>query len=227
MAACGAKAGKYHYYTCQSYVKMGPGHCKQKLLNAEKLEALMVKTLKERVLTEDNVKKFLLYVNEEVNLFIKDYAVKIATLKSSIEEKRERRRKLYNTIETGTLNYTDVAPRIKELNDEVALLTAEIQEIESQKTQQDPVILSDEELRPYVLDLQETLMKGSIVERKSFMRTFIKEIRVDYPRLEVEYTIPLPIPKLVVSEQGESNYKETPSTEEVLCMYQIGSPNRI
>ncbi len=55
-------------------------------------------------------------------------------------------------------------------------------------------------------------MKGSIVERKSFMRTFIKEIRVDYPRLEVEYTIPLPVPN-----------KETPSAEEVLCMYQIGS----
>ena len=162
------------------------------------------------------MKKFLLFVNEEVNLFIKDYAVKIATLQSSLEEKRERRRKLYNTIETGTLNYSDVAPRIKELNDEVDLLTAEIQEIESQKTQQDPIMLSDEELRPYVLDLKETLMKGSIVERKSFMRTFIKEIRVDYPRLEVEYTIPLPIPN-----------KETPSTEEVLCMYQIGSPNRI
>ena len=104
----------------------------------------MVKTLKERVLTEDNVKKFLLFVNEEVNLFIKDYAVKIATLQSSIEEKRERRRKLYNTIETGTLNYSDVAPRIKELNEEVDLLTAEIQEIESQKTQQYPIILSDE-----------------------------------------------------------------------------------
>lgn len=166
-----------------------------------------------------------------MNLFIKDYAVKIATLQSSIEEKRERRRKLYNTIETGTLNYSDVAPRIKELNDEVDLLTAEIQEIESQKTQQDPIMLSDEELRPYVLDLKETLMKGSIVERKSFMRTFIKEIRVDYPRLEVEYTIPLPVPNNTppyrIGGCASSRSKETPSKEEVLCMYQIGSPNRI
>ena len=110
-------------------------------------------------------------------------------------------------------------------------MTAEIQEIESQKTQQDPIILTDEELRPYVLDLKETLMKGSIVERKSFMRTFIKEIRVDYPRLEVEYTIPLPIPNNTppyrIGGCVSSWNKETPSTEEVLCMYQIGSPNRI
>jgi hypothetical protein len=55
-------------------------------------------------------------------------------------------------------------------------------------------VLTDEEIRPYVLNLQETLMKDSFVERKSFMRTFIKEIRIDYPKAEVEYTIPLRIP---------------------------------
>ena len=190
---------------------MGPGHCGQKLLNAEKLEAFIVKTLKERVLTEENVKKFLLFVNEEVNLFVRDYATKIANLQANLKEKRERRRKLYNTIETGTLNYSDVAPRIKELNDEIDLLTAEIQEIEAQKTHQEPIVLSDEEIRPYVLGLQ--------------------EICVDYPRLEVEYTIPLRIPDNTppyrIGGCVSSRNKGTPSKEEVLCMYQIGSPNEI
>jgi hypothetical protein len=90
-------------------------------------------------------------------------------------------------------------------------------------------VLSDEELRPYVLDLKETLMTGSIVERKSFMRTFIKEIRIDYPRAEVEYTIPLRIPNNTppyrIGGCASFQSKETPSKEEVLCMYQIGSPN--
>jgi hypothetical protein len=73
--------------------------------------------------------------------------------------------------------------------------------------------MTDAELRPYVLDLQETLMKGTILERKSFIRTFVKEIRIDYPNLELEYTIPLFIPS-----------KRTSSTEEVLSLQQIGSP---
>ena len=76
--------------------------------------------------------------------------------------------------------------------------------------------MTDVQIRPYVKDLRETLIKGKICERKRFLRTFIKQIAVDYPRLEIEYTIPLPIP-----------HKETPSNEEVLCMHQIGSPNRI
>ncbi len=71
-------------------------------------------------------------------------------------------------------------------------------------------------LRTYVLDLQESLMKGTILERKCFIRTFVKQISIDYPNLELEYTIPLPIPN-----------KETSSKEEVLCMQQIGSPNRV
>ena len=101
------------------------------------------------------------------------------------------------------LNHWQAAPRIKELNDEVDLLTAEIQEIESKKTQQDPIMLSDEELMPYVLDLKETLMKCSIVD------------------------VPNNTPPYRIGGCASSQSKETPSTEEVLCMYQIGSPNRI
>jgi hypothetical protein len=43
----------------------------------------------------------------------------------------------------------------------------------------------------YVDDLQETLLKGSISEKKGFLRSFIKEISIDYPTLEIECTLPL------------------------------------
>jgi len=213
MAACGAKAGKYHYYTCQKYVKMGPSYCNQKLLNADKMEPFIIKTLKERVLTEENIKSLFIMVNEEMQLFDKNSADEIAVLKSTLEDKRERRRKLYNTIEAGDLDYSDIAPRLKELNEELDAITAKIQSLEGREAQKEPVLMTDAELRPYVLDLQETLMKGTILERKSFIRTFVKEIRIDYPNLELEYTIPLFIPS-----------KRTSSTEEVLSLQQIGSP---
>lgn len=213
MAACGAKSGRYHYYTCQRYVKMGPGHCAQKLLNAEKLESFIVKTLRERVLTEENIRKLLLMVNEELNLFDRDYENRLSALKESLAEKHKRRRNLYSTIEDGNLDYSDIAPRLKELNDEIEAISSEIQEIEAQKSQSRIPPVTDIELQPYVQDLQETLLKGSITERKGFIRTFIKEIRIDYPNIWIEYTLPLPIPN-----------KETPSNEEVLCFIQNGSP---
>lgn len=213
MAACGAKSGKYHYYTCQKYVKMGPKYCAQKLLRADKLESFVISILKERVLTEENIRGLFLLVNEEMALFDKNSANEIATLKSMLEDKKDRRRKLYNTIETGDLNYTDIAPRVKELNEEIDALTGKIVDLEQKGAQKQPIAVTDAEFRPYVLDLQEALMKGTILERKCFIRTFVKQIMIDYPNLELEYTIPLPVPN-----------KETSSKEEVLCMQQIGSP---
>ena len=216
MAACGAKSGQYHYYTCQSYVKMGRKHCNQKLLRADKLEAFIVKTLQERVLTEENIKDLLLQVNEKLRLFSTDSGQQILTLKGSIEDKQEKHRNLYQVIEKGQLDFSDVAPRLKELNEEIETMTAKIQEIEFKQTQTQSIQITDVELRPYVLDLQETLVKGSIIQRKSFIRTFVKQIAIDYPNVDLEYTIPLPVPN-----------KETPSSEEVLSLQQFGSPNRI
>lgn len=216
MAACGAKSGQYHYYTCQRYVKMGPQYCKQKLLNAEKLESFIVKTLRERVLTEENIKNLLIRVNDEMNLFEQDYETQLAVLQNTLADKQERRRNLYKTIEDGTLDFSDIAPRLKELNDEIQSLTDKTQELEIRKELKQPIPVTDIELRPYVLSLQEALGTGSITERKGFLRTFIKEIRVEYPNLVIEYTLPLRTPN-----------KETPSNEEVLCFIQSGDPNGI
>ncbi len=66
-------------------------------------------------------------------------------------------------------------------------------------------------MKPYIDDLHETLMTGSIAERKGFIRSFVKQITVDYPKLEMEYTFPLPI-----------NKTDRTSTEEVLSMRQSG-----
>lgn len=101
---------------------------------------------------------------------------------------------LYQVIEKGQLDFSDVAPRLKELNEEIETLKARIQEIKLKKARSQNIQITGEELRPYVLDLQETLVKGSIVQRKSFIRTFVKQIAIDYPHVELEYTIPLPVP---------------------------------
>ncbi len=131
-------------------------------------------------------------------------------------EKQERRRNLYKTIEAGTLDFSDMTPRLKELNDEIQSLTDKIQEMEIRKNLQQPIPATDLDLTPYVSSLQEALITGSITERKGFLRTFIKEIRIDYPNLVITYTLPLRVPQ-----------KETPSNEEVLCFVQSGDPSGI
>ena len=70
-------------------------------------------------------------------------------------------------------------------------------------------------VKAHVADLKALLSKGSIVEQKSFLRSFIKRIKVSLPRIVVDYTIPL------VAGEAES------ATSEVLSMGGSGTPGRI
>jgi len=69
-------------------------------------------------------------------------------------------------------------------------------------------------LKDYVQNLAELLSKGSIVEQKSFLRSFIEGIVVNHPEVEVFYNIPI------------MNNKGTPSKREILPMLQTGSSGR-
>ena len=149
---------------------MGKKYCDQKLIPAAKLEPFIVELIKERVLTKSNVKKLLKLVNAELKTFEKEYSTKTGLIDSTLAEKIKRRRKLYNSIETGKISLDDIAPRIKELNDEIELLKTERDMLEERFEQEQQIIISEEQLTPYVEDLHETLMKGSLSERKSFIR---------------------------------------------------------
>ena len=66
-------------------------------------------------------------------------------------------------------------------------------------------------LKAYVQDLADLLSKGSIVEQKSFLRSFIERIVVNHPEAEVFYNIP------IINNKGRT------AKSEVLPMLQIGS----
>jgi hypothetical protein len=70
-------------------------------------------------------------------------------------------------------------------------------------------------VRAYVEDLKALLSKGSIVEQKSFLRSFVKRIEVNLPQVVVNYTLPL------------KTQKVEPLEREVLPFAYDGSPGRI
>ena len=51
--------------------------------------------------------------------------------------------------------------------------------------------MSIKELQRYVDDLYELLSEGTVFERRTFLKSFIHEISVDYPKVSVVYTFPL------------------------------------
>ncbi|MGC8834398.1 MAG: hypothetical protein ACP5R4_10125, partial [Armatimonadota bacterium] len=104
---------------------------------------------------------------------------------------RERLHKLYNALEIGKLDVEDLAPRIKELRGQIDELEGKrldlIESIRDAKVE----LLEASVVKAYVDDLKALLCKGSIVEQKSFLRSFVERIEVDPHQVVIDYTIPL------------------------------------
>jgi len=99
--------------------------------------------------------------------------------------------RLYDALETGSVDLGDLAPRIKELRSRQEQLTnrkLEIEELMSERRIEmiDPGIISN-----YLDDLKNLLTNGELSERKVFIRSFVQEIIVYKDEVKLIYTMPL------------------------------------
>lgn len=99
---------------------------------------------------------------------------------------------IYDAIETGKIELSDLVVRIKELRQRQDKLMIRKSEIEMEYSDHRFEIMIPEQMTAYVEDLQGLLDEGEVCERKSFIKGFVKEIRVKGDEVTVEYTPPLP-----------------------------------
>ncbi|MFI5339686.1 MAG: recombinase family protein [Candidatus Methylomirabilales bacterium] len=226
MVGSSAKSGRFFYYGCQRVLKNGKGVCQARLVPRSKLEGAVLQQLKRRVLTEQNLTSLVGMVNEELAQATKASAGLLEETEARVVDLTERLRRLYAALETGRLTVADLAPRIKELR-------SQLQEQETRKAQiaagpEDVPQVGASEVKFYVQDLQSLLETGSIMERKSFLRSFIRQVVIpenpqeDMRRGTIEYTVPLAPTGGRKSSSGNGGLSAT----EVLPMVRRGSPSK-
>jgi site-specific DNA recombinase len=213
MIASTAKSGKFIYYACQRKTKEGSASCSQKSFNAEKLEPCIVDTIKDRLLTKEILSKLVEMVCEELAKQGTESEMKRDALRSQKEEIEKKLAKYYELFESNTLNVSDVAPRLRELNAEKEVINSQIAQLNAQT----PSALifpkpTEETVSAYVEDLRNTLNEGSIMSRKAFLNSFIRRINIKDSEAEIEYTCPI----------GTGGNRRN----EVLSMARIGSRGR-
>ena len=59
-----AKGGKFHYYSCGSYLKGGKETCAARLINKNKLESAVLAKIQEQILTPTNIRSYIQRVME-------------------------------------------------------------------------------------------------------------------------------------------------------------------
>ncbi|VEN74740.1 Serine recombinase [Candidatus Desulfarcum epimagneticum] len=190
MVGSSAKSGTFFYYGCQNYLKRGKNVCDMKLANRNEIERLVIGRIKTHVLTEDNLAALWRIVLEEISQKNKDVHQRVKTIDRQIGTLNQRLSKLYDALETGKLDIDDLAPRIKSLKTQIDEMQNKKEEIIRAKTEQTRPPFNQSALKYYVDDLADLLKKGSIVEQKAFLKSFIKRINVNHPKVDIEYTIP-------------------------------------
>lgn len=197
-----AKGGKFSYYVCGSLLKKGAGSCPSHYINSQKFERLVVEKIKEHILTEDNLRELVRLVNEEMDTLATEYRHQLDSTLEEIADVNQRLDRLYDAIETGKLGLDDLAPRIRQLKERKEQLQARKWELEWQLKDRKVEIADRETVASYVEELRNLLNESSLAERKSFIKSFVKEIAVTGDEAVLTYTIPLTAENLKEEKLG-------------------------
>lgn len=214
MVGSAAKSSRFFYYACQNYCKRGKDVCDAGLISKNRVEAFVIDRLKANILTEENLKELVRLTNEEIGQAKDEYQERLAAVDGQLEDLRGRLYKLYNALETGKLEVEDLAPRIKELKAQIDDLETRRLDLAESIRDSRVELLEASVVKAYVDDLKALLSQGSILEQRSFLRSFVKRIEVNLPEVVLDYTIPLETKRI------------EPLTREVLPFASLGSSGR-
>jgi site-specific DNA recombinase len=109
-----------------------------------------------------------------------------------LRETNQRLERLYDAIETGKISLDDLEDRIRELRRQQAQLQARRLEIETNMSDKKVELVDLNAMTGYVAELQEILKEGTLAERRAFIRSFIKEIKVTGDEALMTYSPPIP-----------------------------------
>jgi site-specific DNA recombinase len=195
-----AKSGQFAYYVCGTLLKKGAGSCPTRYLNRQQFERLVIDKIKEHVLTTENLTRLVHIVNEEMDSLAVEYRQRLDIVLDEIADVDRRLERLYDALETGKIQLADLAPRIQQLRQRHEQLQATRWGMEQQLSERRVELADAETVAQCVADLRDLLNESSLAERKTFIRSFVKEVKVTGDEALLTYTMPM-LPRGVTEEK--------------------------
>jgi site-specific DNA recombinase len=192
MTGCSAKSGRHFYYICCRNSKQGQEACDARMIPKEKVERQVIEQLRAKVLTEENLEKLVMIVNEELQTFSSSLNERLEVVDAELRDARARLAKLYEALETGKLDLDALAPRIKELKVRQDELSKARVLLEAEMAARGVQPVDEVMVKSYAQDLRGLLEEAELTERRAFLRSFVNRIEVDKGQVTVYYKLPLP-----------------------------------
>ena len=158
----------------------------------------MIEQIKNHVLTRENLIELVNLTNQELDSNMKSYSADLDSISRSENDTNQRLGRLYDAIETGKVDLDDLVVRIRELRQRQEQLQSRRIEIDNQMSDRKVELLDLETMTEYVTEMQEVLREGTLAERRAFIRSFVKEIRVKGNQAVLNYSMPIPPDKMAI-----------------------------
>jgi len=188
-----AKGGQFHYYVCGTLLKKGAGSCSAQYINSNRFEELIIGKIKEHILTYENLSQLVRLVNEEMDAAAGEYRERLDGITVELDNVNRRLERLYDAVETGTIELSDLAPRIQQMRQRQEQLLTSRMELENLLSDRRVELADLETVTEYVADLRGLLNESTLVERKAFIKSFVKEVTVTGNEVLLTYSIPMSV----------------------------------
>jgi len=110
--------------------------------------------------------------------------------------------KLYDALETGKFKSGELAPSIRALTQKKEELQRAKANIEKRLRHEVLDTVDLHVVQHYTSDLRNLLVKSSITEQRSFLKSFVEKIEADDEKVKMYYTIPVPPDSIVQETTG-------------------------
>ena len=181
---------KYAYYNCITYSKQGKDVCPGYRVRADELDEEVIQRVKELLFSDRNMKKFADDINKATKSLRTDYWKKILDLKKKASDLQNRTMRQYSAIESGVIDLSLVAPRLKELKVQKDSLQGEIAHYETLNSRHQPVNITRVMINGFREEMEEIFVGNSVQEKREFLKKFIDKIIVSEDGVEVVYYAP-------------------------------------
>jgi len=192
--ACGVtgygRQRKYAYYNCINYSKKGKKVCPGRRLRADELDREVIERVRRLVFSDENMRKLMDDINAATKSLRVDYGRKTTELKKKAANLQLRTRRQYEAIESGKIDLSLVAERLKELKIQKDSLQEEIAYYERLNSQYQPTYITRPMIESYRKEMEEVFVGTNVQEQRNFLKKFIEKIVIHDSRIEIVYYAP-------------------------------------
>jgi len=181
---------KYAYYNCINYSKKGKKVCLGRRLRADELDREVINRVRNLVFSDENMRKLADDINAATKSLRIDYGRKITELKKKAADLQLRTKRQYEAIESGKIDLSLVAERLKELKIQRDSIQEEIVYYERLSSQYQPAYITRFTIESYRKEMEEVFVGANVHEQRDFLKKFIEKIVVRDEGIEIVYYAP-------------------------------------